>query len=321
MEEKLYEEKKDVDITKQNKFILQFCSSILCQYQEVLDDREKIICQQLLEGRSKEWVAKTLFLSNERVRQIFHKSIKKISAAHEDDLQKLEKITQENEELRHRNFYLENEVMTAQMREKVNGLLDKEQSLCLNAIRLLDVPVRFLCLSARAINVLESANVLTFKEIPVLTTEQLYRINNCGSKTIFDIKEYLSKFSLKLGMLYEDVITQLAKLSNDDISPENFGNYRVQRTTPVIIRPVPVEEKLEDITLSQFCAEMGRGKKSKKKWGGKVKRILIANQIDTLEKFLAMKPYEFKALNGVGPTTLKYAQMAFDHFGLAWREK
>lgn len=320
MEEKQYDT-KDVDITELNSNILLFCSGILTQFQDVLDVRERDICKYLLEGRSRTWVCENYSISRERVRQIFFKSIKKISKAYEEVLQKIEETTKENEILKHRNFILENELMSSQAKESLNGLLGQEQSLCANAVRLLDVPVRYLPLSAQVINVLEAANTLTFKEIPLLTIEQLYRIKKCGNKTIYDIKNYLGRFDLELGMFYDDVVAKLAKLSDDDISSDNFDGYKAEKNPIVIIQEVHTTEHLEQMTLSQFCAEMGHGKKARKKWGGQVKRILLANQIDTLEKFLAMKPCEFEALKGVGPTTLKYAKIAFDHFGLAWTDE
>jgi hypothetical protein len=122
-------------------------------------------------------------------------------------------------------------------------------------------------------------------------------------------------------MFYDDVVAKLAKLSDEDISSDNFDGYKAEKNPIVIIQEVHTTEHLEQMTLSQFCAKMGHGKKARKKWGGQVKRILLANQIDTLEKFLAMKPCEFEALKGVGPTTLKYAKIAFDHFGIAWTDE
>ncbi|MBR1520636.1 MAG: hypothetical protein IJ635_05300 [Bacteroidaceae bacterium] len=318
--EKKQNDNTDVNITDLNSHILQFCSRILTQFQDVLDDREKDICKYLLEGRSRTWVCENYSISRERVRQIFYKSIKKISDAYEEVLQKIEEITKENEKLKHKNFVLENELISFQAKKSVDSLLGQEQSLCMNAVKLLNVPVRYLPMSARAINVLEAVNAQTFKEIPLLTPEQLYRINKCGNKTIYDIKNYLSKFDLELGMLYDDVVKKLAKLSNEDISSENFGAYRVKKSPIEIIQEVHTMGQLEQMTLSQFCAEMGHGKKARKKWGGQVKRILLANQIDTLEKFLAMKPSEFEALKGVGPTTVKYARIAFDRFGLVWTD-
>lgn len=320
MEEKQYDT-TDVDITELNSNILQFCSGIITQFQDVLDVRERDICKYLLEGRSRTWVCENYSISRERVRQIFFKSIRKISKAYDEVLQKIEETTKENEALRHRNFVLENELMSSQAKESLKGLLGQEQSLCTNVVRLLDVPVRYLLLSARAINVLEAANALTFKEIPLLTIEQLYRIKKCGDKTIYDIKNYLAKFDLELGMFYDDVVAKLAKLSNEEISSDNFGSYKAKKSPIIITQKVHTTENLDQMSLSQFCAEMGRGKKARKKWGGQVKRILLANQIDTLEKFLAMKPSEFEALKGVGPTTLKYARMAFNHFGIVWTDE
>lgn len=319
MEEKQYDT-IDVDITEMNRNVLQFCGGILTQFQDVLSNREKEICKLLLEGRSRTWICDNYGITRERVRQIFFKSIKKINNAYDELLQKNEKDTLENEQLKHKVFALEQEMLSFQNKEKREGFATQEQSLCSHAARLLDVPVRFLPLSVRAIHVLEDANALTFKEIPLLSVEQLYQIKQCGSKTIHDIKNYLSKFGLELGLLYDDVITRLSKLSNTDIAPESFGDYRAKKT-PIVIthtnRAIENSNQIKQMTLSQFFAEIGQGKRAKK-WSSKILRILRDNQIDTLEKFMSMKPCEFEALKGVGPSTLKYAKRAFDHFGLVW---
>jgi hypothetical protein len=309
-----------IDIIETNKHVLELCSRILTQYQDVLNKREKDICKHLLEGRSRKWVADTFQMTSERVRQIFYKCIIKLSDAYREELNKTEKLVKENEKLKHRLFVLEQEMLSSKTRKDTETLSSKEQALCVNALKLLDVPVCFLPLSSRAINVLEAAEVQTFKDIPMLPVGLLYSIKRCGRKTIYDINNYLSKFNLKFGMTYDNILSSMAGLSNEDISLDNYGDYRAKKEPIVLCQIKPTKEPIDQLTLRQFCGEMGTGKKKKKKWGGIIERILLDNQIDTLEKFLAMKPCEFEALKGVGPAALKYAKMAFDHFGIEWSD-
>lgn len=310
-----------VDITEVNKHVLQFLGAILTQFQDVLDDRELDICELLVEGRSRAWVANYYSISEERVRQIFSKSIKTINTAYGKVLQKMEEVAQENIELNHKIYVLENETLSSEAKMKADGLFHQEQSLCARAKRLLNVPVRFLPLSGRVTNILEAANALTFKSIPLLTLHQLYRVKNCGEKTIYDIVNYLAKFKLELGMSYEDVVSRMATLSDEDITLDNFGGYMFRKKPVEQVQEIITAEQLKQLTLTEFCSEMGRGEKAKKVWGSKVKRLLLNNQIDTLEKFLAMTPSEFEALKGVGPSTIKHVRNAFAHFGLEWSDQ
>ena len=324
----------NLDTADLNRNVQYFCGSVLLYYKDILNDRELFVCKLLIKGQSLQGVAKTLDLPSERVRQIFHKAIRKVKDAFQKTVNEMAMLKDENEKMKHRILILEKEVLSGQGMENVKSVLSQEDTLCRNAKRLLKTPINHLQLPLRINNVLDSAKVSTFSEIPLLSEDMLLHMKKCGRKTIYDLQAYLHKFSLELGLKYEDVISRMAKLSDDDIALDNFKeNRRVVKETDlgsfmemgseeaVQVQNVQTPElpgKINNLTLDDICAEIGPSKKGKKKWGRKVKRILLNNNIDTLEKLLALKPDEFMVFEGVGKTTLYYTRKALECFGFTW---
>jgi DNA-directed RNA polymerase alpha subunit len=314
----------EVSITQMNSAIMAFCGIITNQYLDQLDGREALICKHLLEGRSMKSASNTFGLTEERVRQIFYKCIKKIKNAYEAQIDETNRIKAENEELKHKVYVQGKELESTQSKVNVDSLMTQEKNLCRKAAKLLDTSVKDLPFSIRTLNILIANNIMTFKEIPQYTPEQFAFMRNCGRKSIFEIVNYLSKFGLRAGMPYDEVIEKLSTLTDKDIDlPSKSLGVLAPIKKPAIKLQEPSKEEraeqLSQMTLSAFCAEMGRSKGTKKKWGKMVNNLLLANNIDTLDKFLAMRRSDFEALKGVGPATIKHVKMAFDHFGIEWK--
>ena len=98
---------ENADTTTRNKYLLQFCYGILFEFKDALTDREKGICNTLLVENRRRRASDEYHITEERVRQIFIKSIKKISHAHNSAMQELDALRKENEELKRRNYLLE----------------------------------------------------------------------------------------------------------------------------------------------------------------------------------------------------------------------
>lgn len=329
-----------LDTADLNRNVQYFCGSVLLYYQDILNDRELFVCKLLIKGHSLHGVSKTLGLPSERIRQIFHKAIRKVRDAFQETIKEVATLKDENEKLKHHNLILEKEILSAQSLENVKSIMGQECTLCKNAKQLLNTPVSKLPLPLRVKNVLESAKVSMFSEIPLLSKDVLLNIKKCGKKTINDLQVYLHRFSLEMDMAYEDIISRMAKLSDEDISSDNFKSYtRVYKeedidsfvdqesvaTTEETVQAQNVEipqkaDNTNNITLDDICAEIGPSKKGKKKWGRKVKQILLNNNIDTLEKLLSLKPEEFMDFEGVGKTTLYYTRKAIESFGIIWSD-
>lgn len=216
---------EDADITTRNKYLLQFCYGIFSKFEEVLNDREKDICKMLLVKNSRKKAAEEYRITEERVRQIYLKCIKKISHAYKSTPQKIDKLKQEIEELKRRNYILEKALADSSSLEKVQSLQGLEDRLCNNAKRLLGLRCEYLPFSKRTLNVLTTANIEFFREIPQLSIERVLKFRNCGKKTRTELREFLYKYSLEFGLTYNEVVSRLVKYYDDDFDNSLFSNH------------------------------------------------------------------------------------------------
>lgn len=219
---------ENADITTRNKFLMQFCYGILSDYQYALDEREKGICNLLLVENAKKRASKNYHITEERVRQIFVKSIKNINFAIQSIKTEVEflrkkndELEYKNEELRRRNYILQNEISVKSNIDVISQQV-VEYKLCDNAKKLLAFHNEDLPFTNRTANVLRAAKVEFFKDIPQLTIEQVQKFKNCGKKTITELREFLSKYSLDFGMTYDDILSCMAKYVDDDFDPTLF---------------------------------------------------------------------------------------------------
>lgn len=320
------------------KNLISFCGHILVNYQDVLNDRELFVCQLVIKGQSMQSVSKTLGLSRDLVRQIFLKAIRKMKAACHETIKEIAMLKEQNEALKIRNQILENELLSEQNLKEAEILQSQQQALCRNARRLLNTPIDSLPLPPRVKNVLSSANITHFSDIPQFSVDDYYKMKNCGRKTIVDMQAYLSKFSLKLGMTFDEIVARLARLSDEDIQIEDinsrtrltfekdFAAFIATADRPTnkenvqVITTLPQIEKAKEITLDDICARIGQSKKGKRKWSRKVKQILLNNNIDTLDKLLSLRPDDFLNIEGVGKTTLYHTRKAIESFGIVWSD-
>ncbi len=167
------------------------------------------------EGRLK--AAEKYDLTEERVRQLYIGSIQRISKSFQKTMQELLDLRADNSDLRRKIFLLENEIKKTKTLEKVNSLAYEEKQLCNSAYVLLDTPIKDLQFSKRALNVLMANKVSVFREIPQLSLETLVHSPQCGRKTVTELKQFLSKFSLDFDMKYKDVVFRLMKFKDEDI--------------------------------------------------------------------------------------------------------
>ena len=79
--------------------------------------------------------------TNGHFTQMFWKSIRKINSACNEAVTELEELRKENDVLKQRNYILENELLSSKSLRKLENVLGKEQSLCKNAIRLMNTPI------------------------------------------------------------------------------------------------------------------------------------------------------------------------------------
>lgn len=219
---------ENADTTTRNKYLMQFCYGILSEFKGALDDRERTICNTLLVENRRRKASEEYQITEERVRQIFVKSIKKISQAHNAAMQELEVLRKGNEELKRRNYLLEKELKNKSNLDKVLSLQELEDSLCYNAKRLLAQPNAELPFSNRTTNILRTAKIEYFKDIPQLTLEEVQKLRNCGRKTITELREFMSKYSLDFGMTYEGIVSCMSKFVDGDFDLSLFAYHNIR---------------------------------------------------------------------------------------------
>ena len=250
---------KYADLTSQNRYILQFCYGMLSNFQYSLTDRERSICEMLLVQNDFRKTSSKYLITAERVRQIFVKSIQKISEAYQNNMKELDELRDEINELKNRNFLMEKVLESTKklIKDKdTERIQETENQLCDNAVIILNTPVSRLPLSARTHHILRLLEVETFKDIPLLTDDQLLNTRNCGRKTITELRDLLSKFSMDLGMQYDDVVSTMKQYTNEDISINVFRLPQKNKKKKWRQRDLESEEKLifmpefDDVELS-----------------------------------------------------------------------
>ena len=225
----VFEIPDNADVTIQNKYILQFCYGILSDFSDALSSKEKDICEKLLVENARGRASDKYNLSRERIRQIFVKSVNKISTAYHDSMKKLRELKNENEEIKRRNYLLEQEIKNSKNLENVDSLQKRTSKLCFNARRLLDQPISNLPLSVRTVNSLRYARLGSLKEVVQLDKNELIKIKNFGMKSYVEMKDYLSKFNLEFGLSYNEIITRMSFFTDTDITSENFVERNAEK--------------------------------------------------------------------------------------------
>lgn len=248
---------ENADTTTSNKYLMQFCYGILSEYKDALDDREKRICNMLLVENRRRRASEEYRITEERVRQIYVTSIKKISHAHNSAMQELKALRQENEALKRRIYLLEMEMKNKYSLDNVHSLQELEESLCDNAKRLLALPNVELQFSNRTTNILRAAKVEYFRDIPQLTLEEVQRFRNCGRKTITELRDFMARYSLDFGMTYEDIVFCMSKFVDGDFDSSLFAYHNMRSR---INREATYEEivQVEELEADEGAKEIAK---------------------------------------------------------------
>lgn len=164
---------------------------------DVLREREKKVVCDVLDGYGFETIGDELYLTRERVRQVFYKALRRLGMA----MKSYRKMLGETMELRGQA-----ERMQAEMREKDKELQrlrkmlniqeqepDEAQKDLLNT-RLVDMN-----LSVRALNCLKAADIETLGQLTKVRREQLLIFRNFGKRTLTELDGLLDSFGLEWG--------------------------------------------------------------------------------------------------------------------------
>lgn len=166
-------------------------------FNEILNDREIEIKDHIISGKSISEIAEIYFLSKERVRQIFEKSLRRIA------FRKKTTEFKSNLELKREIDYLKStKNYTSYNRQNIISDFNEEEMKMRN---LLLTKIDDLSLSTRAKNVinLDFRNIKTLGQLCELTESDIIKNRCCGKKTLNEIKEHVKALGLSLGMNLE----------------------------------------------------------------------------------------------------------------------
>lgn len=158
---------------------------------DVLADREKKVLIDVMEGCPYEDIGEGLGLTRERVRQIFLKSLRRISAS----MVSYRQMLNETIELRRlRDEVREKDRELRRLRKMLNVPEQNSEECKLKNIKLVDME-----LSVRALNCLKSAQIYTIGDLLEYDRMDLLKFRNFGNKSLNELDDLLTRLGLKWG--------------------------------------------------------------------------------------------------------------------------
>lgn len=159
----------------------------------VLCDREKYVFFEVLDGTTYDAIGNELYLTRERVRQIFYKASRRLR----DAMKSYRRMLNETIELRHlRNEIDEKDKELKRLRKALNIPEPKPNE---EMYKLLCTPLEQMGLSIRALNCLKAADIETMGDLVQYTGTDLLKFRNFGRKSYMELDELLYKHGLAWG--------------------------------------------------------------------------------------------------------------------------
>lgn len=207
------------NIFSDNKHLYSFIHEIIVAFEKKMEPRSYSILKDLVMGVPKNEVAKKNNLTQERIRQLFKKILEEVKCILMSDAQDNELLRKENSQLKAQSqLYIEeitrlkSIVKDESLREAANQAVDVN----IQIAELLNTPIQNLHLSLRAVNVLSVLGISAFAELPMIESAfTLLNVRSGGRKTVHEIETLISKFGLRFGMTYSEIV---CTLMNEDIS-------------------------------------------------------------------------------------------------------
>ena len=169
--------------------------------------REKeIFFAVMLDNSTYEKVAQKHGLSNERVRQIVQRSLRKLTHKIPKDIKYIlanhEHLTERKNSFIEENRLLRKIVCTLHLKQKVGFAKDDEDIIkdVIKALLLTPVSNDDLSLSVRTVNSLSADGIKTLYDLVQYSRNDLMKFRNFGVKSLSEIEDVLESFGLSLGM-------------------------------------------------------------------------------------------------------------------------
>lgn len=207
----------DIDILPSDYNIRYFCRTALECLEGQIEKRSYQILNDTLKGESRNSIAKKYGLTQERIRQIIVKTISIAKDLLKEQHKNLEETKVENAKLNVQINLLkdDNIGLKALFPKDVLPLQkDSHEDLDAELVKLLDTPIKYTNLPARAVNILQHMKIKSFVDIPQIESRmKLLEARNSGRKTVHDVSCILEDFHLSFGMSYSEIVNAL--IAND----------------------------------------------------------------------------------------------------------
>lgn len=166
----------------------------------VFCEREKYVFFEVLDGTTYEAIGDELYLSRERVRQIFYKASRRLRAA----MKSYRKMLNETIELRHLQNEIQEKDKELQRLRKVLNMPEPKPNEKMR--KLLCTPLEQMGLSIRALNCLSAADIETMGDLVQYTRADLLKFRNFGKKSFQELDDLLDKHGLTWGSNIHELI-------------------------------------------------------------------------------------------------------------------
>lgn len=181
----------------------------------VLNAREARVVEMIIEGNTLEDIGDKLCLSRERVRQIFHKAIRKSShIAHlKEDLDAYELLKKKYATLQEAVNVMDDDFVEY-VRKKIEAKavdkdpveLSKEEEL----LNFLSTPLSEFDFSVRCLNCLRYADIRTIADLVRLQKRDVLCFRNFGRKSLTELDDFIEEKGLQWGMNVDELYRKAA---------------------------------------------------------------------------------------------------------------
>ena len=205
--------------------ILEFRQTVLalldCMGEEVLTDRETDILMYALSGNNFESIGDKFCLTRERVRQIYHKALRRLKnsksyvkcmSANEE----YQKIIKEQES---KIDALQHIIKESNMDVPIDAVLVPESLIGLDNYHM----------SVRAYNLLRMLDIKNLWELAAYSRHQFARVRNLGRKTLNELDILLERFNLEWGKI--DSLKQVRNAYGDKLYEVSYATIKAYRPT------------------------------------------------------------------------------------------
>lgn len=205
--------------------ILEFRQTVLalldCMGEEVLTDRETDILMYALSGNNFESIGDKFCLTRERVRQIYHKALRRLKnsksyvkcmSANEE----YQKIIKEQES---KIDALQHIIKESNMDVPIDAVLVPESLIGLDNYHM----------SVRAYNLLRMLDIKNLWELAAYSRHQFARVRNLGRKTLNELDILLERFNLEWGKI--DSLKNVRNAYGDKLYEVSYATIKAYRPT------------------------------------------------------------------------------------------